>query len=98
MNVASAPRPRTKPGAPRPLSAEGAAEAGAPASEGSPEGPPLDPTAGQSPEAPQHEPAEGEPGADGLHTESLETRASGRPDHPRTLKEIVASGYIRVLT
>src|SRR6184192_2998028 len=26
------------------------------------------------------------------------SRASGRPDHPRTLEEIVKSGYIRVLT
>jgi membrane-bound lytic murein transglycosylase F len=36
--------------------------------------------------------------SEGLQSESLETRASGRPDHPRTLREIIASGYIRVLT
>ena len=30
--------------------------------------------------------------------EGLVSRASGRPDHPRTLEEIKASGYIRVLT
>ena len=30
--------------------------------------------------------------------EGVVSRASGRPDHPRTLEEIVKSGYIRVLT
>ena len=30
--------------------------------------------------------------------EGLVSRASGRPDHPRTLEEIQKSGYIRVLT
>ena len=30
--------------------------------------------------------------------EGIVSRASGRPDHPRTLEEIVKSGYIRVLT
>src|SRR3979409_262303 len=30
--------------------------------------------------------------------EGIVSRASGRPDHPRTLDEIVKSGYIRVLT
>src|SRR5438132_3890515 len=30
--------------------------------------------------------------------EGLVSRASGRPDHPRTLEEIKKSGYIRVLT
>lgn len=30
--------------------------------------------------------------------EGIISRASGRPDHPRTLEEIVKSGYIRVLT
>src|SRR5881227_2373619 len=30
--------------------------------------------------------------------EGIVSRASGRPDHPRTLEEIVRSGYIRVLT
>jgi membrane-bound lytic murein transglycosylase F len=30
--------------------------------------------------------------------EGIVSRASGRPDHPRTLQEIVKSGYIRVLT
>ncbi len=35
---------------------------------------------------------------DAVGAEGLESRASGRPDHPRTLEEIKASGYIRVLT
>ncbi len=30
--------------------------------------------------------------------EGIVSRASGRPDHPRSLEEIVKSGYIRVLT
>lgn len=30
--------------------------------------------------------------------EGIVSRASGRPDHPRSLREIVESGYIRVLT
>lgn len=30
--------------------------------------------------------------------EGIVSRASGRPDHPRTLEEIVKSGYLRVLT
>jgi membrane-bound lytic murein transglycosylase F len=30
--------------------------------------------------------------------EGIVSRASGRPDHPRSLQEIVKSGYIRVLT
>ena len=30
--------------------------------------------------------------------EGIVSRASGRPDHPRTLAEIVKSGYLRVLT
>src|SRR5437763_12119000 len=30
--------------------------------------------------------------------EGIVSRASGRPDHPRRLEEIVKSGYIRVLT
>ena len=42
--------------------------------------------------------AQEETTAEGLRTESLESRASGRPDHPRSLKEIISSGYIRVLT
>ena len=44
------------------------------------------------------DPSAEETTADGLRSESLETRASGRPDHPRSLKEIISSGYIRVLT
>src|SRR5258708_6879215 len=30
--------------------------------------------------------------------EGIVSRASGRPDHPRSLAEIVKSGYLRVLT
>ncbi|HET9752321.1 MAG TPA: transporter substrate-binding domain-containing protein [Myxococcales bacterium] len=30
--------------------------------------------------------------------DGIVSRASGRPDHPRSLREIVSSGYIRVLT
>src|SRR5262249_205335 len=36
--------------------------------------------------------------SEGLKTESLETLASARPDPPRSLQEIIKSGYIRVLT
>ena len=45
--------------------------------------------------------ARAEPGGevnDDSAPEGLVSRASGHPDHPRTLKEIKASGYIRVLT
>ncbi|HEY6909197.1 MAG TPA: transporter substrate-binding domain-containing protein [Myxococcales bacterium] len=34
----------------------------------------------------------------GAEPEGIASRASGRPDHPRSLREIVKSGYIRVLT
>jgi membrane-bound lytic murein transglycosylase F len=54
----------------------------------------------------REEPAAGEAEAGGSPLEAGEdaapegliSRASGRPDHPRTLAEIKASGYIRVLT
>src|SRR5690348_18246782 len=36
--------------------------------------------------------------ADDAAPEGIVSRASGRPDHPRSLREIVRSGYIRVLT
>jgi membrane-bound lytic murein transglycosylase F len=42
--------------------------------------------------------SEGGEGNDDAAPEGLVSRASGRPDHPRTLEEIKASGYIRVLT
>src|SRR5438477_2957945 len=37
-------------------------------------------------------------GDDDAAPEGIVSRASGRPDHPRSLEEIVQSGYIRVLT
>jgi membrane-bound lytic murein transglycosylase F len=42
--------------------------------------------------------AEAGEGNDDAAPDGLVSRASGRPDHPRTLEEIKASGYIRVLT
>ncbi len=52
------------------------------------------------PTAAEQQLAAAESGADedAVGAEGLESRASGRPDHPRTLEEIKASGYIRVLT
>jgi len=38
------------------------------------------------------------PGNDDAAPDGIVSRASGRPDHPRSLEEIVRSGYIRVLT
>src|SRR5438067_2008600 len=58
-------------------------------------GVPLDPTQGQG--APEADIAQSESGEDAA-PEGIVSRASGRPDHPRTLEEIVKSGYIRVLT
>src|SRR2546421_7395813 len=52
--------------------------------------PQLSPTQGQGA-------AETEGGEDAA-PEGIVSRASGRPDHPRSLQEIVKSGYIRVLT
>jgi membrane-bound lytic murein transglycosylase F len=40
----------------------------------------------------------GEGNEDAVGAEGLDSRASGKPDHARTLEEIKASGYIRVLT
>src|SRR5438128_2878393 len=85
-----------------------ATDAGPPAGGGPPAGAEgeqvIEPTAGQGAahagdeaQAQPDQPAE-ETTSEGLRSESLETRASGRPDHPRSLREIVASGYIRVLT
>ena len=54
---------------------------------------PLNPTQGQGSE----EVTQSEAGEDAA-PEGIVSRASGRPDHPRTLEEIVKSGYIRVLT
>jgi membrane-bound lytic murein transglycosylase F len=42
--------------------------------------------------------AESGPENDDAAPEGIVSRASGRPDHPRTLEEIVKSGYLRVLT
>jgi len=52
------------------------------------------------PSAADQQLAAAESGADddAVGAEGLESRASGRPDHARTLEEIKASGYIRVLT
>ncbi|MBS2022585.1 MAG: transporter substrate-binding domain-containing protein [Deltaproteobacteria bacterium] len=67
----------------------------------------LDPTMGangqaQPAEATQEEKeltkAEVGEDTDDAAPEGFISRASGRPDHPRTLEEIKASGYIRVLT
>jgi membrane-bound lytic murein transglycosylase F len=55
----------------------------------------LDPTQGQG--ATTSDIAQSEAGEDAA-PEGIVSRASGRPDHPRTLEEIVKSGYIRVLT
>src|SRR5713226_1117106 len=65
-------------------------------------GVPLDPTLGQGaatepPPSGDKEIAASETGEDAA-PEGIVSRASGRPDHPRTLEEIVKSGYIRVLT
>jgi membrane-bound lytic murein transglycosylase F len=62
----------------------------------------LDPTLGQGdaaepPPSSDKEIAGSETGEDAA-PEGIVSRASGRPDHPRTLEEIVKSGYIRVLT
>lgn len=54
---------------------------------------PLDPTQGQG----DADIAQSESGEDAA-PEGIVSRASGRPDHPRSLAEIVKSGYIRVLT
>src|SRR5262249_32838305 len=51
----------------------------------------FDPTAGEHGDVPA------EAGEDAA-PEGLDSRASGKPDHPRTLEEIKKSGYIRVLT
>src|SRR4051794_21119592 len=56
---------------------------------------PLNPTQGQG--APEADIAQSESGEDAA-PEGIVSRASGRPDHPRTLEEIVKSGYLRVLT
>ncbi len=58
-------------------------------------GPALNPTEGE------HDVAQTETGGESNEDaapEGLISRASGRPDHPRSLEEIVKSGYIRVLT
>ena len=97
--------------APSPAPVAAAATAAA-AAEGSDAGMPA-PTQGQgAAAAPVAElnPTEGEHNSEIAQTESggesnedaapegLISRASGRPDHPRALEEIVKSGYIRVLT
>src|SRR5258706_15975152 len=58
-------------------------------------GVPLNPTQGHRPA--EADIAQSEAGEDAA-PEGIVSRASGRPDHPRTLDEIVKSGYIRVLT
>ena len=55
----------------------------------------IEPTEGQG--APD-EAARTESLGEDAAPEGIVSRASGRPDHPRTLEEIVKSGYIRVLT
>ena len=61
----------------------------------------LDPTQGQGAAgagaAGDADIARAESGEDAA-PEGIISRASGRPDHPRTLEEIVKSGYLRVLT
>ncbi len=61
----------------------------------------LDPTQGQgraaTGAAADADIAQAESGEDAA-PEGIISRASGRPDHPRTLEEIVKSGYLRVLT
>ena len=61
----------------------------------------LDPTQGQgaaqAAAAGDADIAQAESGEDAA-PEGIVSRASGRPDHPRTLEEIVKSGYLRVLT
>ena len=61
----------------------------------------LDPTQGQgaaeAAAAGDAEIAQAESGEDAA-PEGIVSRASGRPDHARSLEEIVKSGYIRVLT
>src|SRR5260370_25117104 len=42
--------------------------------------------------------AESGPENEDAAPEGIVSRASGRPDHPRTLEEIVKSGYLRILT
>src|SRR5258707_5116829 len=57
----------------------------------------LDPTQGQAaPPSTDKEISASESGEDAA-PEGIVSRASGRPDHPRTLEEIVKSGYLRVL-
>src|SRR5258706_5956733 len=58
-------------------------------------GVPLNPTQGQGPA--EADSAQSEAGEDPAR-EGIVSRASARPDHPRTLEEIVKSGYLRVLT
>src|ERR1041385_3533848 len=55
----------------------------------------LNPTEGAHDQAAQTEAGDNNEDA---AREGIVSRASGRPDHPRTLEEIVKSGYIRVLT
>ncbi len=57
-------------------------------------GEPIGSTAGQH-DVPA---AESGPENEDAAPEGIVSRASGRPDHPRTLEEIVKSGYLRVLT
>ena len=59
------------------------------------------PAAEPSPTEGEHALAQTESGGDQSEDaapEGIISRASGRPDHPRSLEEIVKSGYIRVLT
>ena len=58
----------------------------------------LEATHGAGEATPDKPEEQGQVTPDGLRSEDLTTRASGRPDHPRTLEEIVKSGYIRMLT
>jgi len=86
----AAPAGRADAGGASAKQAAAAAQAGQPAQ------------AGQAAEAEgEHEIAQAESGGESNEDaapEGIISRASGRPDHPRALEEIVKSGYIRVLT
>ncbi len=95
--TSSAPTPAAAPvAAPgtAPSAADGGLAGAAPPAEtqGAPN---LSPTEGE------HAIAQTESGGEGNEDaapEGIISRASGRPDHPRSLEEIVKSGYVRVLT
>jgi membrane-bound lytic murein transglycosylase F len=102
---ASAPSPKAEP--PADAAATPSATASpTPTATATPPAPAAPPDAGVA--APEPSPTEGEHAVAQVESggeanedaapEGIISRASGRPDHPRTLEEIVKSGYIRVLT